>query len=227
VDPFLSGSTSAGAAVNAAPSCGKGSDQTTPGSWYTITGDGGVIAVSTCAGTDFDSQISVFTGSCRELMCVDGNNDACGSQSRVDFQSNQGQIYFVVVHGLFDATGNFELQIISKRLALSDLFVDYKVSIVALQDLSSPQYLALDWMAYNDSADLQLPLSDDQVVERFVVVLLYFATDGASWLDPAGFLTSSLNTCAWNAFNKGVGCNDEGSVVTLYFCKFPNSSFST
>jgi hypothetical protein len=35
--------------------------------------------------------LSVFTGSCGQLTCVDGNNDVCGSQSRVDFQSNRDQ----------------------------------------------------------------------------------------------------------------------------------------
>jgi hypothetical protein len=32
-----------------------------PGVWYTVIGDGGaVITVSTCAGTSFDTEISVF-----------------------------------------------------------------------------------------------------------------------------------------------------------------------
>jgi hypothetical protein len=110
---------------------------------------------------------------------------------------------------------------ITPRLTiLFDLFVEHKVSMQALLDLSSPQYAALDWMTNNDSADLQSTLSDDQLVERFFVVLLYFATDGASWVDQAGFLTSSLNTCAWRIVNNysantGVGCNDAGSVELL------------
>jgi hypothetical protein len=56
----------------------------------------------------------------------------------------------------------------TRLTTLSDMFVKYKVSIQALQDTSSPQYLALAWMAgSNDSTDLQSILSDDKLVERF------------------------------------------------------------
>jgi hypothetical protein len=81
--------------------------------WYTIIGDGGAITVSTCNGTGFDSQISVFTGSCGQLTCVDGNDDACGSQSLVAIQSNQNETYHVLVHGFGGASGDFALLIIT------------------------------------------------------------------------------------------------------------------
>jgi hypothetical protein len=113
---------------------------------------------------------------------------------------------------------------------LSDLFVDYKVSIPALQDLSSPQFEALAWMAYSDSTDLQSRMSNDELVERFVLALVYFATGGASWSDQGRYLAPSLNACSWNSLVKGytigVGCNDEGSVVTLFLSKFPKSPTS-
>jgi hypothetical protein len=182
------------------------------------------IAASTCNATDFDTHISVFTGSCDQLTCVDGNDNACGSQSLVEFQSIQNQTYHVLVHGYGDSSGNFALQIIFTRfVTLSAIFVDHNVSSQALQDPSSPQYLALAWMADNDSTDLQSTLSDDELVERFALVLLYFATGGRSW-----FLTPLLNTCSWNSIGEGtilgVGCNAEGSVVTLDLCKLPKSS---
>jgi hypothetical protein len=127
---------------------------------------------------------------------------------------------------------------------LSDLFVKYTVSIQALQNRSSPQYEALVWMAYSDSTSLQSKLSDDELVERFALVVLYFAAGGGSWSDQAGFLNPLLDTCSWNGnvgcYDKGcvrtwngnspdirslgVGCNDEGSVMTLDLCKFPKSS---
>ena len=225
----LFGSTSDGATVDAqAPPCGSDSSPTAPGVWYTIIGDGGEIAVSTCTGTEFDSQISIFTGgSCDQLTCVDGNNDACGSQSRVDFQSNEGQTYHVLVHGVGGASGTFALSIAFNRLAiLFDTFATYNISSQALQDISSPQYAALEWMADIDSSDLQATLSVDELVERFVLVLLHFTTGGASWSDQARFLSPSLNTCSWNnIFDStiGVGCNGNGSVVRLDLRKFHNS----
>jgi Leucine-rich repeat (LRR) protein len=116
------------------------------------------------------------------------------------------------------------------RVVLSDKFVkQYKVSIQALLDRSSPQYEALEWILDNHSTDVQSKLSDNELVERFALVLLYFATGGESWLDQAGFLTPLINTCSWNSNGEitsvlGVGCNGEGSVVTLDLCKFPKPS---
>jgi hypothetical protein len=229
---FIPGSTSNGATVDIeAPSCGSASEPTAPGVWYNITGDGGNITLSTCSTkTDFDSQISVFTGSCDQLTCVDVIDNACGSQSRLQFESIQNEPYHILVHGLGNSSGSFDLRIVFTRLfvALSNLFVKYNVSIEALEDISSPQYKALEWMVDRDSSTLQSTLSDDELLERFALVLLYVATGGESWLDQAGFLTP-LNTCSWNSIVDGpkvlgVGCNGEGSVVTLDLCKFPKSS---
>jgi Leucine-rich repeat (LRR) protein len=116
---------------------------------------------------------------------------------------------------------------LSRRTTLSNLFVSYNVSIEDLETLSSPQYLALDWMADEDSIDLQAELSDYELVERFVLVVIYYATGGATWLhNRANFLDSSSKTCLWkdDGSGRGVGCNEEGSVVILVLSKFPNSS---
>jgi hypothetical protein len=115
VGKFLLGSTSDGATIDTeAPSCGLASSATAPGVWYTIIGDGGAITASTCTGTGFDSQISIFTGSCDQLTCVDGNSNACGLQSLVAIQSIQDETYHVLVHGFGGASGNFALQIITE-----------------------------------------------------------------------------------------------------------------
>jgi hypothetical protein len=216
----LFGSTSAGATVDAAPSCGLASNPTAPGVWYTVMGNGETITASTCTGTDYNSQISVFTGSCGQLTCVDGNDDACGSQSRVDFRSIQGQGYRLLVHGGGDASGHFSLFITTGLATLFDQAMQ--------QELSSPQYKAFDWMTNSDSNDLQSTLSDDELVDRFVLVILYFATNGESWWDQAGFLRPLNSHCSWNSgfgrFERGVVCNDEGAVVTLNLCKFRHSS---
>jgi hypothetical protein len=214
------GSTSDGATIDTeVPSCDSTSNATAPGVWYTVIGNGEAITASTCTETDFDSQISVFTGSCDQLACVDGNNTGCGNQSLFNFQSIQDETYHVLVHGFGDASGNFALRIIPTRLAT--LFDQ------ALQDLSSPQYEAFDWMTNNDSTDLQSTLSVDELVERFVLVLLYFATGGESWEDQAGFLIPFNTHCSWNSGELGVVCNDEGSVVTIDLRKFPIHQLAT
>jgi hypothetical protein len=215
----LFGSTSAGATVDAVPSCGLASRATAPGVWYTIVGNGRTITASTCTGTDYDSQISVFTGSCGKLTCVDGNDDECGSQSRLDFRSIQDETYHVLVHGFGGASGNFTL------------FIPARLEILLAQpsqDFSSPQYEAFDWITTKDSTDLQSTLSDDALVERFVLVLLYFSTNGESWTDQAGFLNPLNAHCSWISdvlFSPTfLDCNDEGSVVTLDQGKFSQSS---
>jgi hypothetical protein len=111
------------------------------------------------------------------------------------------------------------------------LFVSYNVAIKDLQNETLPQYAALDWMADADSTDLQAELSDDELVERFVLVVLYYATDGDAtdrtnkWGFQANFLTPSLNICSWKDSRRGVyDCNGKDSVTTLRLGKFPNSS---
>ena len=119
--------------------CGNARPLSTPGVWYQVIGNGYTITASTCDGTLFDSQISVFHGgplfspstfipnpsplctscytstsvSCTNLTCVDGNDNSCGSlglQSSISWLSNVDEIYFVLVHG---GRGNFALQLSS------------------------------------------------------------------------------------------------------------------
>ncbi|NBC09401.1 MAG: T9SS type A sorting domain-containing protein [Bacteroidetes bacterium] len=82
----------------------------TEGIWYTFTGNGGDATVSTGnTGTDFDTQLSVYSGSCGSLSCVDGDDDGGpGLQSEVTFLTTAGTTYYAYVHGFAGATGNVE-----------------------------------------------------------------------------------------------------------------------
>ncbi len=96
--------------------CGT-SDGTGGGLWYTFTGDGTCVELTTCnAFTDYDTKIRVFEGSCAGLICVTGNDDFgdCAFsflRSRVSFEAELGVEYFVLVHGFASAEGNFQLDI--------------------------------------------------------------------------------------------------------------------
>ena len=107
----VSGST-VGATIDAAPTCGT--PITSPGVWYTLDDNSGLpgdITLSLCNGTDFDSKISVYSGSCAALVCVDGNDDACGLQSEISFASDGNTTYYILIHGFGGATGNFTLDV--------------------------------------------------------------------------------------------------------------------
>lgn len=92
------------------PACGGASEGLGPGVWYKVQGTGGAITADTCSeNTNFDTQISVFRGSCNGLECVNGNNDYCGKQSQVIWASEKDEFYYVYVHGTAEETGDFEL----------------------------------------------------------------------------------------------------------------------
>jgi hypothetical protein len=89
-------------------------DQDGSGVWYTVQGDGRPFVVSTCNGnngkvTDFDTRISVFTGECGNLTCTRADDNACGFQSRVVWETKPGVVYYILVHG--SSQGSFGLTV--------------------------------------------------------------------------------------------------------------------
>jgi hypothetical protein len=78
------------------------------GIWYTVPGDGQHIVASTCSEvSDFDTKISVYEGTCGSLSCVRADDNSCGLQSRVEWQSVLGVTYYILVHG--NVEGSFAL----------------------------------------------------------------------------------------------------------------------
>lgn len=85
---------------------------TSPGLWYTFTGTGEIVTLSTCGAADFDTKISVYGGSCTDPVCVAGADDApdCSANTTVvSFPTTIGTTYFALVHGYEDQTGTFTL----------------------------------------------------------------------------------------------------------------------
>lgn len=108
--PSITPGTTQGATTDTEPSCVQ--SNTSPGVWYSLVGTGTTLTASTCTGaTAFDSKISVYCGTCTNLICIDGNDDACGLQSSVTWCSQAGATYLVLVHGFGGQTGTFELEI--------------------------------------------------------------------------------------------------------------------
>lgn len=92
-----------GATFDIVPNClyqGNGED----GVWYSFTGNDSYVALSTCGSqTQFDSQISVYSGDCNNLSCVAANDDnplceSNGTSSYISFNAHVGTNYFIRVH---------------------------------------------------------------------------------------------------------------------------------
>lgn len=93
--------------------CG-GNISTAPGKWYRLVGTGSNVTLSTCSNlTNFNTKLSVFTGSCINLVCLTGVDDAgCAiqpSNAIVNFFAADGEEYFIYVTGAGSASGAYEL----------------------------------------------------------------------------------------------------------------------
>ena len=97
---------------------------------------------------------------------------------------------------------------------LYDLFFPYSGS--ALDDPTTPQYRAFDWLLNDDPA--QLPLKDTNdttLMERYAAAVFYYSTGGDNWIDKHGFLSNS-SICEWIASDgkTGVFCPEATSSPT-------------
>ena len=107
------------------------------GFYYSVAGTGTTINATTCFdATDFDTQLTIYSGSCDDLQCITGNDDigietsaeggskgrkrlnrkledlGCSSlASSVSWESEIGVDYFVYVHAFASSFGNFTLSI--------------------------------------------------------------------------------------------------------------------
>jgi Leucine-rich repeat (LRR) protein len=107
---------------------------------------------------------------------------------------------------------------------------DFAISILAplsgneaLLNESSPQYKSLWWMVHEDPANMMMtmmvsnetqfssPSTLMMVMERYIMALLYFSTDGPNWMLPYDFL-GNQSICDWG---EPIKCSDEGSAVRL------------
>jgi hypothetical protein len=79
-------------------------------------------------------------------------------------------------------------------------------------DNSTHEYEALQWLANTDPLQIDVRAPLEEVLQRFVLSSLYFATEGEFWTQKYDFL-SKAHECDWNDGEYGVFCND-GQVVS-------------
>ena len=106
--------TTLGATTTGDPtgSCGGETVFAVGGVFYRFVGTGAAITMAMCGGTNYDSELFVYTGTCGNYTCVTGDDDGCGTTaSTVRFTSVSGTPYLVYVSGYGTSQGNFSLSV--------------------------------------------------------------------------------------------------------------------
>ena len=103
--------------------CGDTQYDSSSSHWYTTIGTGVEFTASTCNSdgyTTFDTQITIFTGDCDDLICIAGNDnspdiESCGDggASTVSWDTVEGEIYFILIHGVGARVGSYGLTLSS------------------------------------------------------------------------------------------------------------------
>ncbi len=92
-----------------------------PDEFFSYTGTGALelVTVSLCNNTDFDSVLRIYDD-CDLTNEIAMNNDACGTQSEVQFVSDGTATYIIMVEGNDTASGNFSMEISCQELPDND-----------------------------------------------------------------------------------------------------------
>merc|ERR1719464_1298290 len=94
---------------------------------------------------------------------------------------------------------------------------DYLVTLLAqLTDVTTSsisQISALVWMSSRDPIDWS-SLTDQELIERYALVQVYFSASGESWLNTNKWL-SEYHACTWY----GVACKKKQEVTDLILDK--------
>ena len=83
-----------------------------------------------------------------------------------------------------------------------------------LDDFNSAPYQSACWLIHDDLQ--QYTAENPKLIQRYVLSIIYFTTNGQNWIAPLGFL-SGKNECDWQA----VSCTDQ-LVTALYLGKWSN-----
>jgi hypothetical protein len=116
----------------------------------------------------------------------------------------------VAVVGLV-VTGRMDRTTLTDRQREIGSIVTSLVDSSTLNDKNSSQAKANQWLVYDDKlwVDEKETLSREQIMQRYVLALFYFATTGSSWVEN-NWLDG--NECSgWT----GISCNENGQVQSL------------
>jgi len=94
-----------------------------------------------------------------------------------------------------------------------------------LNDVDSPQFKALSWIANDDLASTTVGSTPDETIKaRYVAAVIYYALGGQEWPEKYSFLSEG-DICTWNqngagGFLFGISCSSDGTVESLRLGEF-------
>jgi hypothetical protein len=129
------------------------------GVWYSFTPSAsGTVTISTC-GSDFDTALAVYTGSCgslTEIACNDDSGPACAtSQASVSFSGTAGTTYRILAGGHGGASGNLSILATSTGIGGLQIIPTFDSSIT-----SDPQAATIEATINSALAVYQSTFSD-------------------------------------------------------------------
>ena len=78
----------------------------------------------------------------------------------------------------------------------------------SLSNSAAPQFRALEWIV---TTDMNVAgLSDDELLQRWMAVTLYYSFGGETWAN-SNFWLSNFNECGWN----GITCDVNGGITGI------------
>ena len=103
----------------------------------------------------------------------------------------------------------------------------------AFANRESPQYMAVEWLAEEDTYDTPLSVNEPKFLQRYALAVVYFSLDGPSWIicsQSAEKCTSNPNVNNWLSNTDectwyGLTCGDNGLLVEFYFRKLAGPLF--
>ena len=111
----------------------------------------------------------------------------------------------------------------SDRLtAVKDIL--YEISGDLLDDETTFQYQALSWLVFEDFRQVPVhPNTRMELIQRYIMALLYLSTDGPNWKYQAEFL-SFRSVCEWNGvtaefYEIGAFCDTNGRINEIFLGK--------
>lgn len=92
--------------------------------------------------------------------------------------------------------------------------IESSVGTNKLNDNITHEHEALLWLANEDPLQIDFTNPDYEILQRFVIANLYFATKGTGWTEDYNFL-SKTDVCNWNDKSLGVFCDESKRVSKI------------